>query len=159
MKPALQAELLQRYPKFFRVAGKRLIDSALVADGANGLVDNRGPFDEWGIECGDGWFTIVDRLSLACEREIELLIAQGEPQECWPRVAQIKEKFGSLRFYVQPPASAELRAVIRQCEVDSGRTCENCGAPGSPRMGRWRHTYCHICEAKKHAGAASRPVT
>jgi len=64
------------------------------------LHDGTAPIDERGIECGDGWFDIVDRLSCACEKEIEAQILQGVAKEYWPRIAQIKQKLGTIRFYV-----------------------------------------------------------
>lgn len=107
MKPELQAELFRRYPKLFRKPGKR-------------LHDHTAPIDERGIECGDGWFDIVDRLCRDCELEIETVIAQGVTSERWPRIAQIKEKFGGLRFYVNGPLSDRLRAQILQAEANEG---------------------------------------
>lgn len=98
------------------------------------------------------WFSLVDRLSGACESEIEALIAQGVPTQRWPRIAQIKEKMGGLRFYVNGPLSNELRAQILQAEnIESLRACERCGAPGRLREGRWRHTYCDNCEMESEA--------
>ena len=109
-----------------------------------------GPFDERGIECGDGWFAIVDRLCGACENEIAVLILQGVDSRRWPRVAQIKEKMGGLRFYVKGLISDQLRSHILQAEDDEGesyQTCERCGAAGKLRYGRGKHTYCDSCEA------------
>lgn len=106
MKPELQAELFQRYPKLFRKPGKRLVDPEVISEFEDLLQDDNGPFDEYGIECGDGWFDLVDRLSAACESEIETLMAQSAPKECWPRNVQIKKKMGGLRFYVNGPLSA-----------------------------------------------------
>ena len=105
------------------------------------MQDDFAPFDERGIKCGDGWFAIVDCLSRACENEIAMLISQGLDKECWPRVAQIKEEMGGLRFYVNEPVSDELRAKILQAEADEGesfRTCERCGAAGRLRGSSWR---------------------
>ena len=149
MQVELQAELVRRYSKFFRQPGKRLLDPEVISELGHRLVDDRAPFDERGIECGDGWFDLVDRLSRACENEIDTLKAQGVPKEGWPRIAQIKEKFGGLRFYVRGQLSEELRAQILQAEnIESLRTCERCGAPSKLREGRWRRTYCDNCIAE-----------
>ena len=148
MKVELQVELLRRYPKFFRQPGKRLIDLDVMSELDNRLLDDRAPFDERGIECGDGWFDLVDRLSRSCENEIDTLMAQGVPHEGWPRIAQIKEKFGGLRFYVRGPLPEDLRAQILQVEnMESLRTCERCGAPGKLREDPWLRTYCDNCAA------------
>jgi hypothetical protein len=69
MRHELQAKLFQRYPKLFR---KPLLRPFSPITGDAYLVDETAPIDERGIECRDGWFHIVDRLSDACEREIEL---------------------------------------------------------------------------------------
>lgn len=149
MNPTLQAELIQSYPKFFREPGQRLADRDLEDSSSteSHLEHDMGPYDEWGIECGNGWFALIDRLCQACERETEGLIALGISKERWPRVAQIKEKVGSLRFYVTGPVSDSIREQIAQAELESRSVCEQCGAPGLLRDGRWLHTYCDRCHA------------
>ena len=131
MKLELQADLLRRYPNFFRKLGE------------GRLLTEIAPFDERGIECGDGWFALIERLSTACESEIDALISQGVTEVNWPRAAQIKEKMGGLRFYVNGSITDALRALILTAEEEESRhICECCGAPGKLREGRWRHTYC-----------------
>ena len=153
MTPALHAELIRRYPKFFREPGKRLVepDPEDPSSSENHLEDDMGPYDEWGIECGDGWFALIDRLCQACEREIEGLIALGISNERWPRVAQIKEKMGSLRFRITGPVSDSLQEQKTRAELESLSVCEQCAAPGMLRDGRWRHTYCDRCHAEEEA--------
>lgn len=147
MQVELQEELLRRYPKSFRKPGNRLVDPNVIFGFEGCLQDERAPLDERGIECGDGWFDLIDRLSRACEDEIWALMTQGVPKEGWPRIAQIKEKFGGLRFYVHGPLSDDLRAQILQAEnEESFRLCERCGAPGNLREGQLRHTYCDDCD-------------
>ena len=134
MKHELQAELRRRYPNFYR-------------EPVQGL-DAIEPFDEQGVEWGDGWFDLIDRLSCTCESEIQALVAQGMPQNAWPRIAQIKEKFGGLRFYVRGPLSEALRAQIQQAQTETSLgICERCGASGKLRTGRWLHTACDSCAA------------
>ena len=116
MKLEMQAELFRRHPKFFRKPGRRFIGPEVIPDLIERMQDEAAPFDERGIECGDDGFSVVDRLCGACEREIDALISQGVGQEYWPRVAQIKEKLGSLRFYVNGPLSSTLRELILQAE-------------------------------------------
>jgi hypothetical protein len=121
MNTNLQMEIFRRYPNLFRKPGKRLLSSEIWPDldcDAR-LVDNLGPIDDRGIECGDEWFHLVNELSSACEDEIEALIAKGIPQEHWPRISQVKEKFGGLRFYVVGQLSERLRARILQVESAS----------------------------------------
>lgn len=152
MQAQLQAELVRRYPKFFRPPGKRLIDPDVICGHEDRLLNDRAPFDERGIECGDGWFDLIDRLSCACENEIKTLTTQGLPMERWPCIAQIKEKLGGLRFYVRGSLSDDLLERILQVEnVESLRVCERCGEPGNLRDGPWLHTYCDNCAAMSDA--------
>ena len=109
MKLELQADLLRRYPNFFRKLGEGRLQTEIA------------PFDERGIECGDGWFALIERLSTACESEIDALISQGVTEVNWPRAAQIKEKMGGLRFYVNGSITDALRALILTAEEEESR--------------------------------------
>ncbi|OGQ55783.1 MAG: hypothetical protein A3J24_08805 [Deltaproteobacteria bacterium RIFCSPLOWO2_02_FULL_53_8] len=151
MRLELQAELFSRYPNVFRKPGKRRITFEIMDCAEEIVRDDTAPIDERGIECGDGWFAIIDRLSCACENEIELLISRGVDKTLWPRVAQIKEKLCGLRFYVNGQISDQLRSQILQAVDDEGesyRTCELCGAAGRLREGSWLRTYCDNCDAE-----------
>ena len=58
-----------------------------------------------------------------------------------PTVVQVKEKFGTLRFYVIGATDAQYN-YISFAEAMSGRICETCGKPGK-RLGRgWIYTSC-----------------
>ena len=48
-----------------------------------------------GMECGDGWF---DRIDTLCST-IQFGIRQGDTPPV--RVLKVKEKFGTLRFYIR----------------------------------------------------------
>ena len=154
MRDELQTELFRRYPNVFRKPGKRRIRFKIMDCGEEIVGDDTAPIDERGIECGDGWFAIIDRLSSACEDEIGLLISRGGDEMLWPRVAQIKEKLVGLRFYVNGHISDQLRSQILQAVDDEGenyRTCELCGAAGRLREGSWLRTYCDNCDAESVA--------
>lgn len=77
MQRQMQVELSRRYPNLFRLTGQLVIDPIGTSTLPNGLWGEAAPFDERGIECGGGWFAMIDRLSHACENEITTLIAQG----------------------------------------------------------------------------------
>jgi hypothetical protein len=68
---------------------------------------------------GDGWVPIVDRLFT----DLRALGFNGTD------VAQIKEKFGGLRVYIDG-ATEELRERIGSAEEQCWRTCEECGNSG-----------------------------
>ena len=110
--------------------------------------DDTSTFDEWGVECGDGWFDLVDRLAKAFEEEIGRMISLGIENGYWPRVAQIKQKFGSLRFRVRPPVSAALRAQISAAEEESYSICGNCGGHRDIPADGNQDADCEQCEAR-----------
>ena len=60
----------------------------------NNVDEERGLFRRWGCECSDGWYGIIHD----CCKQIEERYAQdGVEIDFEP--AQIKEKWGTLRFY------------------------------------------------------------
>ena len=69
-----------------------------------------------------GWQTIVDNLE-----------AQLRYIDPFYRVVQVKEKFGTLRYYYDSdmPYGEAAREIMENCvtvaEILSGRTCEACG--------------------------------
>ena len=98
MKDELQNQLVEKYPKIFEVSEEqRLL-----------------PFPMFGIECGNGWYNILDALCFQIQEHINwankqrnfllennphnLRIPDEVPQVV---VEQVKEKFGTLRFYVR----------------------------------------------------------
>ena len=98
-----------------------------------------------GFRCGDGWFDLIYKLS----QDIEAVAHEGglnpdSPE--WPWCRGVKEKFGSLRFYVF--AVDEFRDVyerigdlIQAASAQSLQVCEECGAPGALCDGQLR-TLC-----------------
>lgn len=65
-------------------------------------------------------------------------------------VAQLKEKFGTLRLYVGTPTEVfdEVNALISAAEQVSAVTCEFCGKPGTQRqtgLFGWIKTMCDDC--------------
>ena len=63
----------------------------------------------------------------------------------YPKAAQVKEKFGGLRFYMTTQ-SDEISALIREAEALSSKTCQECGQPGESRGARWARTLCESCD-------------
>lgn len=91
----------------------------------------------------DGW---EDLLLRACRRIRRALLGGGSF-----RATQLKEKFGTLRFYfdanLAPPSIDVVREAIDLAEARSACTCEICGDEGRLRAGGWLKT---LCDA--HAG-------
>jgi hypothetical protein len=63
-------------------------------------------------------------------------------------VAQIKEKFGGLRFYYSG-GDAEISGMVRMAESWAAHSCETCGAPGERRSGGWIKTMCDTHAKRK----------
>lgn len=93
---------------------------------------------------GEGWRKLVEPLIERCN-------AEGV------HIAQIKEKFGTLRFYTIGRPSEELKDAIDKAEVLSAVTCEACGEPGGINNTHgWLLTLCPKHEAERAAELAAR---
>lgn len=140
MRPENTKRLYARYPRLYRRKDWPMTKTCMC----------------WGFSCGDGWFDLIDRLSMKLETEIERQRLAGVPEEGWIAADQVKEKFGTLRFYLShyshdDAASKRVEKAIDTAERESERTCENCGASGSIREGGWVHVYCDKCETAYRA--------
>lgn len=97
--------------------------------------DKPYPLD-WAIKAvGPGWTGLIIALYSVC---VQYDIS----------IAQIKEKFGTLRFYIggSPNAYPEaVRDIIDAGERKSYYICENCGAPGTSGGHGWIVTLCDEC--------------
>ena len=92
----------------------------------------------FGFECGDGWFDIIYKLSEQLEEEGVF-------------ATQVKEKYGTLRFYVGY-ASDRAFDMIDEAEAQTETTCELCGERGRLRGRGWVVTRCDKCyEEENHA--------
>ena len=125
MTPEKTHLLFERHKHMFR--GKNL-----------SIRENLMPF---GFECGDGWYILIDEL---CS-EIERIIDNDEVLKEDFIVTQVKEKFGTLRFYCGPGSEA-IYAVINLAESLSQHICESCGSPGRTNHTGWLRTLCPICK-------------
>jgi ribosomal protein S27AE len=132
MSPTHMRELVERYPGLYRLANEKPMSSC-------------EPFAHYGFTCGDGWFSIVDRLSAKLVADPNLV------------AVQVKEKVGELRFYVDafdsapkpdPVLAERVYAERTAAREESSRTCEICGEPGTlaERLRRWLSVRCESCE-------------
>ena len=115
----------------------------------------------WGFECGDGWFTLLDQLMGNIQHHLDWKNKDGEVV---PQVTldQVKEKFGTLRFYYTG-GDDYIRGMVTMAESMSGVTCEGCGGPATtsnvdPETGitGWIRTECKPCEEKRLTERAAR---
>ena len=112
--------------------------------------------EPYGLECGAGWKDIIDRT----HDKLKYI----DPDYT---IAQIKEKFGGLRYYYNQSveygslASVIMEDIVRAAEYEASYTCELCGANKSSdkvevRVHKyWYFGYCQSC-ADKHIAERER---
>ncbi len=94
----------------------------------------------FGIGCGEGWYSLIF--------ELDAELAKLDPNY---EIAQIKEKFGALRFYCSSEAADEatfnaMNSLIAIAENRSMHICEACGAAGVlGKRNHWLMTRCPGC--------------
>lgn len=157
MDKALENQLIKRYPEVFREVGGDPAQTCMawgldVGDGWFNLIDVLcaqfvAPLrreqerlahltQNLGQPLRRGKPELIDEQVLADQRQrVEDALAQV------PVAAQVKEKFGGLRFYVDN-ASPVHNQLINFAEALSYRTCEACGAPGEAYAIGWVRTLC-----------------
>ena len=110
-------------------------------------VDPKQSLMNEGISCGDGWFDLIWNL---CERIEKILYQKGnEKLEKNFTVVQVKEKFGSLRFYIHG-GNKLIWDIVFEAEKEASNTCEKCGRLGKldTRFG-WYLTLCKECSINR----------
>lgn len=171
MTPELEIQLVTRYPEIFRDAGGNPSQTAM----AWGLAIGDGWFDLIDVLCRQLVAPLrreEQRLTYLTENLGQVLRAGAgaspitpamvdeqrtkvdAARESVPVAAQVKEKFGGLRFYVHG-ASPEQRAQIDLVEELSYRACETCGNPGQAYSIGWVGTLCPAHADEKHGPAAA----
>jgi hypothetical protein len=125
MNPKLQKKLYKKYPKIFRQKDLNMSETAMC----------------WGFQCGDGWYSLLDTLCALIQHRCnhkELNCPQLE-------ATTVKEKFGTLRFYVSG-GDDMTSAYIGFAEYMSGSICEMCGSTsGVEQTKGWIKSLCKTC--------------
>ena len=129
-------------------------------------------YDAYGCCVGEGWYIILRGLCLDITKAYE---EANVPVDLV--VAQVKEKFGTLRFYCYPSGHdpgvfafdfigsgslrlspgetdlhSEINKIVKKWEEISGSTCEKCGDAAEIRTDLgWIKTYCDSCYKDKKA--------
>ena len=159
MKAELQQKIFDKYPKIFGDRTKPMTETCMC----------------WGLEVGDGWYNLIDTLCEALTYTYTTSVQVDEEDgkrlgvESYnfnekssyyftiepPQViaTQVKEKYGTLRFYYREEYSEEvislvetgkypdlqkiidrysnyIDGIVHFAETASGRTCEDTGQPG-----------------------------
>lgn len=146
MKKELDQQLCKKYPLLFKNRNASMMETLMC----------------WGFEHGDGWYNIINALCNNMQSHIDwshkqnawdLKWNQEHPDEQRPVrepvaqvvVIQVKEKFGSLRFYYQG-GDDTISGMVRMAESMSAVMCEECGAPAETRGPGWIRTLCEVHE-------------
>lgn len=126
--------LLKKYPKIFKDSSKSMMETCMC----------------WGIECGPGWYDLIDQLCNGLQWNTD--------KNDYPQVVadQVKEKYGTLRFYYHTEFDDEptdkshkdgvIQGMIDFAEVMSGSICETCGNPGKCNDEGWIKCECEDCK-------------
>jgi hypothetical protein len=120
--------MVKKYPDIFRERKLTIHESCMA----------------WGFDIGPGWYQLVDDL---CKCLVEIQKVTGIEIIA----KQVKEKFGTLRFYISytlPDGFDSLTwweiiyGIIDAFEQKSSQCCERCGKLGSLRDDGWITTLC-----------------
>lgn len=108
----------------------------------------------FGIECGDGWYDLLDKCMEKMQYCCDFFSLDGDGREVQVVANQIKEKFGGLRFYVSVYGANEIENdiiddIISEAERRATNICEVTGKDGTLcHRGGWYRTLCRE-EARK----------
>lgn len=159
-----QQDIFARYPEIFRDRTKPMTETCMC----------------WGLECSPHWFPIIDALCASIQKPFSgsCSTAEDGSDEGWsyefPQVvaAQVKSKFGGLRFYYDLEPDADFlekakrfpktaQGILVRCagyvdgaiglaEILCKRTCEETGASGELYVkGSWYVTASPEVAAQK----------
>jgi hypothetical protein len=146
MKKELELELVKKYPKILRDYKGDMMETCMA----------------WGMECDDGWFKLLDKCMEKLQYFCDLCSKDGT--EVQVVASQIKEKYGTLRFYTSVYGANGIEDdiiddIINQTEIKSSRTCEISGEHGEPcHIGSWYKTLSYE-EARRLNYKACNPET
>lgn len=178
MRKELDTQLCDKYPKIFRDRRGNMRTTAMCwgfehGDGwfniinkmcaniqhhinntrkqrAEALIYNRAL-----TRAAKGDLTTYNLLRKWKQEQIDSALKDPEPQlkkvpEACPQViaTQVKEKYGTLRFYYYGGDDI-VAAYVDMAESMSSVMCEVCGAPGHSRGGGWVQTLCDEHAAEK----------
>lgn len=104
------------------------------------MIESRNGYREISLEeaknfVGPGWSSIIERV-------IDELFENG-----WDgKISQIKEKYGSLRFYFEQNYNDDIFNIVFEAETQSRITCELCGEYGILHISNERLYLKTLCE-------------
>jgi predicted DNA-binding protein YlxM (UPF0122 family) len=125
MKTQLEKLIYDKYPALYRQKDLSMQETCMC----------------WGICVGDGWYKIIDKMS-------KQLTAYNDKHSLMTEATQVKEKFGTLRVYLNQSNSI-IDKIVAEAEVASAKTCEICGKPGKLYTKGWCKVRCLACKKKE----------
>lgn len=156
MKPELEDRLVQEYPEIFR----------------DWRGDPQHTCMAWGIECPAAWEPAIRAVCVTIAHEVRRVREQHPTLGFRVIADQIKEKFGTMRFYwhsectlwtdpaaVLPEHEAAVNAAHERingaiccAEQITALVCADCGTPNSanPRRPMWGN-LCERCDTERTA--------
>jgi len=140
MKKELDEKLCREFPDIFRDRYGKISETCMC----------------WGIECGEGWYDIIHQACSEMKR-----VKQKSGINFYAE--QIKEKYGTLRFYYTHDRRLlriskkrfkryvdYIDAVVSNAEKKSETICEHCGKKGKRRDDGWIRTLCNKCNKNRY---------
>lgn len=165
MRRDLDEKLCATYPEIFRDRHKPMMETAMCwgfacGDGWYPLIDTlcallmsdvrmiRRDVERTRKQLAKPELSEWEQKYYTPERLAQLEKRLKEAEEELPVAAQVKEKFGALRFYVDRGNDTH-RAYITFAETMSATICEECGATKDVYQTHgWVHTVCVACAKK-----------
>lgn len=144
MNKELELKLVEKYPVILKDYGGDVQKTCM----------------HFGMECGDGWYELLNEMLSKLDYISKISGVQVVAD-------QIKEKFGTLRFYYHTIVKTDLNVddciediiddIVHCAEYKSQYICENTGSDGviCARMG-WLKTLCKE-EADKEGFTPTNP--
>jgi len=144
MTPAREKELVAKYPDILSRCGGDIQETCLA----------------WGMEHGDGWANLLESLLKSIDEECKRINSKYDDLEFRIVAEQIKEKYGSIRFYFDilyclDPSEEQrididvslsrIDGMVRMAENLSSMTCEVCGLTGKKSKDIFPHVRCSKC--------------
>jgi hypothetical protein len=118
MSPELQKKLVQQFPLLY---------------------------EDINFEFGDGWYDLILDLSKKIYPLIQECHQTKNEYDVYPTAIQVKEKYGTLHFYMNVTTDA-IADLISEAEEASDEICELCGEPGCVDYNvYWLEARCPKC--------------
>jgi len=159
MREELDKKLVEKYPLLYRNRNAPMTETAMcwgfshgdgwynIIDALSYLLCSEYMQTKESYESIKEYFENGGRWPWKDGKEITFEEVEGrrlkmiDAEKTVPTAVQVKEKFGTLRFYIDGGTDAHYN-YIRFAESMSAVTCETCGAPGKIRGHGWYYTAC-----------------